>query len=152
MENRDLYSNYLAHHGIKGQKWGVRRFQNPDGTLTDEGRKRYLNSDGSLTKKGEKQYEKAKTELTKYGDKSFSDISALQYMLNTDMAGSVDDSVRDDFDKLFVYVRESAVKDLKTYKETETFIRELGKTPMSKLEDYPFLKLMVIDSPYYEDD
>ncbi len=24
----------LYHHGIKGQKWGVRRFQNPDGTLT----------------------------------------------------------------------------------------------------------------------
>ena len=31
---------YLAHHGIKGQKWGVRRYQNPDGTLTAEGRKR----------------------------------------------------------------------------------------------------------------
>lgn len=31
----------LEHHGIKGQKWGVRRFQNPDGTLTKEGQKRY---------------------------------------------------------------------------------------------------------------
>lgn len=30
----------LYHHGIKGQKWGIRRFQNPDGTLTDAGRKR----------------------------------------------------------------------------------------------------------------
>lgn len=33
--------NYIAHHGTKGMKWGVRRYQNPDGTLTDEGRKRY---------------------------------------------------------------------------------------------------------------
>lgn len=32
---------YLSHHGIKGQKWGVRRFQNKDGSLTNEGRSRY---------------------------------------------------------------------------------------------------------------
>lgn len=32
---------YLEHHGILGQKWGIRRFQNRDGSLTAEGRKRY---------------------------------------------------------------------------------------------------------------
>ena len=32
---------YLVHHGILGQKWGVRRYQNPDGTLTSEGKLRY---------------------------------------------------------------------------------------------------------------
>lgn len=31
----------LQHHGIKGQKWGVRRFQKKDGSLTPEGKKRY---------------------------------------------------------------------------------------------------------------
>ena len=35
---------YLAHHGIKGQKWGVRRFQNADGTWTDAGKNRYNDS------------------------------------------------------------------------------------------------------------
>lgn len=32
---------YLMHHGIKGQRWGVRRFQNEDGSLTSAGRERY---------------------------------------------------------------------------------------------------------------
>ena len=32
---------YLAHHGIKGMKWGVRRFRNEDGSLTEAGKKRY---------------------------------------------------------------------------------------------------------------
>lgn len=32
---------YLVHHGIKGMKWGVRRYQNSDGSLTLEGEKRY---------------------------------------------------------------------------------------------------------------
>lgn len=34
-------NEYLAHHGVKGQKWGVRRYQNDDGTLTALGKQRY---------------------------------------------------------------------------------------------------------------
>lgn len=39
--------NSLAHFGIKGQKWGIRRFQNEDGTLTEEGLRRYGVTDSS---------------------------------------------------------------------------------------------------------
>jgi hypothetical protein len=39
--------SYLAHHGIKGQKWGVRRFQNPDGTRTALGKKHERESIGN---------------------------------------------------------------------------------------------------------
>ena len=38
MQNHD--TEYLEHHGILGQKWGVRRFQRPDGTRTPAGKKR----------------------------------------------------------------------------------------------------------------
>ena len=38
---RRLKDDELYHHGIKGQRWGVRRYQNPDGSLTPAGMKHY---------------------------------------------------------------------------------------------------------------
>ena len=48
---------YLIHYGIKGQKWGVRRFQNKDGSLTPSGMMRYNKKARELTiKKGKKYF------------------------------------------------------------------------------------------------
>lgn len=44
LKNSIRMNDHLEHHGILGQKWGVRRFQNPDGTWTAEGKKRYGHS------------------------------------------------------------------------------------------------------------
>lgn len=52
--------NTITHHGIKGMRWGVRRYQNKDGSLTPAGRKRYEKelaktlSDAELKKRSER--------------------------------------------------------------------------------------------------
>lgn len=46
----NTYSDeHLMHHGVKGQRWGIRRYQNADGSLTEKGYKHYkVNLDGSF--------------------------------------------------------------------------------------------------------
>lgn len=60
---------YLAHHGIKGQRWGVRRYQNEDGTLTEAGKARIAKDNsgyfGKFFKK--KNTERAKVTKDAYG-------------------------------------------------------------------------------------
>ncbi len=41
LNHSDYGSSYLMHHGILGQRWGIRRYQNEDGTLTNAGKRRY---------------------------------------------------------------------------------------------------------------
>lgn len=61
----DESDDIIEHHGVKGMKWGVRRYQNYDGSYTRKGLERY--------KKAESDYEKAK-EAQKNGIGSSSDV------------------------------------------------------------------------------
>ena len=77
------HPSYLIHFGIKGQKWGIRRYQNEDGSWTAEGRKRY----GSDLRDLKKTYKESKKEYEKlykaYGERSKKTREAYaKYMFN----------------------------------------------------------------------
>ena len=46
------YDSVIEHHGVRGQKWGMRRYQNPDGTLTPLGRKKLGRIERKVSKLG----------------------------------------------------------------------------------------------------
>ena len=50
----DAYGNELYHFGVKGMKWGVRRFQKSDGTLTSAGKKRYKPTAADIRRYGKR--------------------------------------------------------------------------------------------------
>lgn len=87
---------YLEHHGVKGQRWGVRRYQNADGSLTSAGRKRY--EYGDFTAKDVKIARKSIRKTKKNGDNYQKAVKESQAKLK-----KVVDSFGDDesFDKAF---------------------------------------------------
>ena len=56
LEMRELY-----HYGVKGQRWGYRKYQNEDGTLTAEGKARYgIDVNGKMSREGKKLFRQDK--------------------------------------------------------------------------------------------
>ncbi len=72
---------YLAHHGIKGQRWGVRRFQDKHGQWTEEGRKRYSEL-GSEFRNPKLEAQRKEYRGNMYDKKQGKELSADQKIFN----------------------------------------------------------------------
>lgn len=97
----------LTHHGIQGQKWGVRRFQNKDGSFTEAGRERYGIKRRVTTKHGETitVEEVPKAKLTKL-------LSKLSPRISEESERTMDFEIKD--------ASEKKIGDLMLYKESNT--------------------------------
>ena len=73
------YTKELYHHGIKGQKWGVRRYQNADGTRTSAGKKRYFLNKIESVKNNEKAYRNKLSAISKRKYIDSSDAKRFKY-------------------------------------------------------------------------
>lgn len=147
------FDDDLQHHGVKGQKWGVRRYQNKDGSLTEAGRKRVLKTVTSYSKAKDKRARLGKAvgedelitdaavKLLPHAAKN-ADITAKRSVVEREMEkqydskGSISTKLRKQHEEL---LKQEAKAHDEYKRETKKVVDEfLGKYANTKIKDLDF--------------
>lgn len=144
--------NALSHHGILGQKWGVRRFQNADGTLTAKGRERISKKYQKLSSKASLQVNTTANYVKAYNKAADKMNNGLTDKYNKDYEKKLgknaknhdygsDEKYNKGYEKLFEKVLDEssrivtyeALKENKYYKKGKELVDKYGMTKWDDL-------------------
>lgn len=133
---------YLQHHGIKGQKWGVRRYQNADGSLTEAGKKRYGYGDINVDRNGGVD-----------GKVRISDSKKRYIMDNEELTVDIPDDMLEDleYESTNLYLNAIAAKNNVPLNKVEKYVDkhpELVKNANDIIDQYMEMKLKDILAKY----
>ena len=118
MQNTDE----LQHHGVKGMRWGVRRYQNKDGSLTPEGKKRTKVTPsiyGAALRKANSDAKKANKESAKSGEK----LSIKEKLNTVKLARKKTSEILRGPDSP---LRDATIKEAKKYRRDELTIKAVN--------------------------
>lgn len=134
----------LYHHGVKGMKWGVRRFQNKDGSLTAKGKKRYQMKDGKLTPEGRARLKSDIDKASEVGGKAIDKAKAVN---ESRTKASNNAKIKDDLSNLSDQELQKIVNRLnmeERYKQVmNSRAAEAGQNRVGKILEYAGTALTV---------
>lgn len=148
----------IYHHGIKGQKWGVRRYQNKDGSLTPAGKKRASNKDireykKQVSKEIEDSYTNERASIRaerEKADQEYKEYVKKHGLLDEDSAGYWDDYEKrsDVYDKAYevydkAYEREYKLDMDKSKQVADRLVERFGQERMDRFQKSDRTKALV---------